>query len=159
MVIWFKYGSFIDHGHSTESKFSAGVGADSTRFGTSSAFWGMLETSSWRSLLCLGPSCWMMSGRRSLTVLVSGSPLTMKVLFWMEAKASGFLKWRMVLSSLKKLISSTPSGCAPTFLTMVLTILSLPAWIETKVRRSCWPLSPFCAGIPCRQCAHRPFCF
>jgi hypothetical protein len=39
---------------------------------------------------------------------------------------SGFLKCKMVLSSLKKLISSTPRGCAPTFLTMVFTILSLP---------------------------------
>jgi hypothetical protein len=40
---------------------------------------------------------------------------------------SGFLKWRMVLSSLKKLISSTPRGWALTFLTRFLTTLSLPA--------------------------------
>lgn len=46
----------------------------------------------------------MISGKRSFIVFVSGSPVTMKVLFWMEAYAYGFLKWRMVLSSLKKLI-------------------------------------------------------
>ena len=50
---------------------------------------------------------------------------------------SGFLKWRIVLSSLKKLISSTPSGCAPTFLTMFLTILSLPACIRVGLLRLC----------------------
>jgi len=50
---------------------------------------------------------------------------------------SGFLKWRMVLSSLKKLISSTDRGWAPTFLTMFLTTLSFPAYIINVVLWSC----------------------
>jgi hypothetical protein len=43
-----------------------------------------------------------------------------------EEVPSGFLKCKIVLSSLKKLISSTPKGCAPTFFTIVFTILSPP---------------------------------
>jgi hypothetical protein len=35
------------------------------------------------------------------------------------------------------LISSTPRGCAPTFLTMFLTILSPPTWVRGMVRWSC----------------------
>jgi hypothetical protein len=58
----------------------------STRFGTSSVVLSPLpKTNSWRSLCCLGPSCWMMSGNKSLIVLVSDSPETMNVLFWIEA--------------------------------------------------------------------------
>lgn len=69
--------------HSTES--NGVVAVASTRVGTSSAVWGKLETSSCSSLCCLGPSCWTISGSRSLMVLVSGSPVTMKVLLGMEA--------------------------------------------------------------------------
>ena len=72
--------------HSTESRFCGVLaGLSSTRSGTSSAPSPELDTRLSRSLLCLGPSCWIMSGRRSFMVLVSGSPLTMKVLFWIEA--------------------------------------------------------------------------
>lgn len=112
------------------------VGASSTKLGTSSPPWGKLITNSCKSLCCLGPNCWMISGSKSLMVFVSGSPQTMNVLFWRDAYAnhmnyvilSGFLKCKMVLSSLKKLISSTPSCWAPTFLTIVFTILSPPVY-------------------------------
>ena len=58
----------------------------STRVGASSlAEPKLLVTNYCKSLCCLGPSCWMMSGSRSLIVLVSGSPETIKVLFWIEA--------------------------------------------------------------------------
>ena len=73
-----------------------------------------------------------MSGNKSLIVLVSGSPETMKVFDWMDAYAeliekipSGFLKCITVLSSLKKFISSTPRGWAPVFLMRPLITLSV----------------------------------
>ena len=91
------------------------------------------RTRSWRSLCCFGPNCWMISGSKSLMVLVSGSPETMKVLFWIEAYAYGLTKCKMVLSSLKKLISSTPNCWAPIFLTMFLTTLSLLPLNKLKV--------------------------
>lgn len=54
----------------------------STRVGTSSAADPMvLVTNYCKSLCCLGPSCWMMSGSKSLIVLVSDSPETINVLF------------------------------------------------------------------------------
>ena len=100
--------------------------SDSTKVGTSSeAVVALWSTRSCKSLCCLGPNCWMMSGSKSLMVLVSGSPDTMKVLFWIEAQASGLTKCNTVLSSLKKLISSTPNCWAPVFLTRFLTTLSL----------------------------------
>lgn len=112
--------------------------SDSTRFGISSeAVVPVWRTSSWRSLCCLGPNCWIMSGSKSLMVLVSDSPETMKVLFWIEAYAYGLTKCNTVLSSLKKLISSTPNCWAPIFLTMFLTTLSLPPWNKIW-NYSCW---------------------
>ncbi len=127
----FKYKESFQWSHSTLFK------SDSTRVGTSSVpAVPICSTRSWRSLCCLGPNCWIISGSKSLIVLVSGSPETMKVLFWIEAYAYGLTKCNTVLSSLKKLISSTPNCWAPIFLTMFLTILSLPPW--NYLRNYCW---------------------
>lgn len=74
-----------------------------SKLGASSFSAALSENRSLMSLCCFGPSCWTISGRRSLMVFVSGSPETINVLFWMDAYASGLLKCRTVLSSLKKL--------------------------------------------------------
>jgi len=124
---------------------SAGV---STRLGTSSDDWTLWLTKSFSALCCFGPSCWRISGSKSLMVFVSGSPDTINVLFWMEAYASGFEKWRTVLSSVKKLTSSTPSCWAPTFLTMPLITLSpVPLLLLTTFTfLLCEPLPPVLAS-------------
>jgi hypothetical protein len=65
------------HYQSTLSKFSVVVG---TRSGASSPE-GRLDTKSCNNLCCFGPNCCIISGNRSLMVLVSGYPLTINVLF------------------------------------------------------------------------------
>ena len=93
---------FLNIDHSTLSRFS-GVSTKVGTYSLCSAF-SPPVTNSFNSLCCFGPSCWIISGRRSFIVLVSGSPDTINVLFWIEAYASGLWKWSTVLSSLKKLI-------------------------------------------------------
>ena len=108
MIIWrskralyfnvWKIGEIMSIDHSTVLRLSSVVTSSGasccwgcpvgTNSGTSSC-WAcpVLETRSLRTCCCLGPSCWMISGRRSLMVLVSGSPEIMKVFDWIAANA------------------------------------------------------------------------
>ena len=47
--------------------------------------WAFVLIKSFKVANCLGPSCWMMSGRRSLIVFVSGFPTITNVLLWTDA--------------------------------------------------------------------------
>jgi len=77
----YKFDQFIDY-HSGLFK-SAGV---STKLGISSVTsFKPPVTISFKILCCLGPSCCKISGKRSLILFVSGSPVTIKVLLWIDA--------------------------------------------------------------------------
>ena len=108
---------FVSYTKSGISSFSSGI--------LSPLFFICLPIMSLRRPIYFGPKWVNISGNSSAIFLVSGLPITTKVLLWRDAMTSGLVKWMTVLSSLNMLTSSIPGiGYTPNFLMTVLSFLS-----------------------------------